>query len=47
MLKCRVVDTAFTWGEDKLLRTPWHESVLYETHLKGFTMLHPDVPAVS
>src|ERR687884_125528 len=25
MPKCRVVDTAFTWGEDRQLRTPWHE----------------------
>ena len=44
MPKCRVVDTAFTWGDDKLLQIPWHESVLYETHLRGFTMLHPAVP---
>ena len=44
MLKCRVVDTAFTWGDDRLLNLPWHESVLYETHLRGFTMLHPNVP---
>src|SRR5918911_4818355 len=44
MPKCRVVDTAFTWGEDRHLRTPWHESILYETHLRGFTMLHPAVP---
>jgi glycogen operon protein len=44
MMKCRVVDTAFTWGDDKLLNIPWHESVLYETHLRGFTMLHPAVP---
>ena len=47
MPKCRVVDTAFTWGDDKLLNTPWHESVLYETHLRGFTMLHPSVPTRS
>jgi glycogen operon protein len=44
MLKCRVVDTAFTWGGDQRPDVPWHESVLYETHLRGFTMLHPDVP---
>jgi isoamylase len=44
MPKCRVVDTAFTWGEDRHLRTPWHESITYETHLRGFTMLHPAVP---
>ena len=44
MLKCRVVDTAFTWGKDQRLDLPWYESVLYETHLRGFTMLHPNVP---
>jgi len=25
-------------------RVPWHKSVIYEAHLRGFTMLHPDVP---
>jgi isoamylase len=44
MPKCRVVDTAFTWGGDRRPDVPWHESVLYEAHLRGFTMLHPDVP---
>jgi glycogen operon protein len=39
-----VIETAFTWGEDRLPRTPWHETVVYETHVKGFTRLHPDVP---
>jgi glycogen operon protein len=45
MPKCQVVDPAFTWGEDRPPRTPWHQSVLYEVHPRGFTMLHPDVPA--
>jgi isoamylase len=44
MPKCRVVDTAFTWGEDRSPRTDWHASILYEMHVKGFTRLHPDVP---
>jgi isoamylase len=39
-----VVDTAFTWGGDRPLRTPWHETLIYELHVKGFTALHPDVP---
>jgi glycogen operon protein len=39
-----VVDSAFTWGDDRPLRTPWHETLIYELHLKGFTALHPDVP---
>jgi glycogen operon protein len=45
MPKCMVVDTAFTWGEDRPPRTPWHDTVIYELHVKGFTMRHPDVPA--
>jgi isoamylase len=44
MPKPRVVDTAFTWGDDKPPRTPWHETIIYELHVKGFTMLHPEVP---
>jgi isoamylase len=39
-----VVDTAFTWGDDAPPRIPWHETVIYEVHVKGFTMLHPEVP---
>jgi glycogen operon protein len=39
-----VVDQAFTWGGDQLLRRPWHETVIYELHVKGFTALHPEVP---
>lgn len=42
--KSVVVDESFDWGDDKLLRTPWHETVIYETHVKGFTKLHPDIP---
>jgi isoamylase len=43
--KCRVVDPAFTWGDDRPPRTPWHDTVIYEAHVKGLTMRHPDVPA--
>ena len=43
MPKCVVVDTAFTWGNDRLLHTRWHEPVVYEMHVRGYTMLHPDV----
>jgi isoamylase len=39
-----VVDTAFTWGEDRPPRTPWHKTFIYELHVKGFTMRHPGVP---
>ena len=44
MPKNRVVDSAFTWGADKPPRIPWHDTIIYELHVKGFTMCHPDVP---
>ncbi len=44
MPKCRVVDGAFTWGHDRPRPVPWSDTVLYETHPRGFTMRHPDVP---
>ena len=42
--KAVVIEQAFTWGEDRLLQTPWEKTVIYEVHVKGFTMRHPDVP---
>jgi glycogen operon protein len=39
-----VIDPSFTWGNDQPPRTPWHKTVIYELHVKGFTMRHPDVP---
>jgi len=45
MPKCRVIDPAFTWGEDRRPRVPWHDTVIYELHVRGFTMRHPEVPA--
>jgi isoamylase len=45
MPKNKVVDSAFTWGADAPPRIPWHETLIYELHVKGFTMCHPDVPA--
>jgi glycogen operon protein len=44
MPKCVVVDTAFTWAVDRPPRRPWHETVLYELHVRGHTMRHPEVP---
>jgi glycogen operon protein len=40
-----VVEPAFTWGDDQPPRTPWHNTVIYEVHVRGFTMRHPDIPA--
>ncbi len=34
----------FDWAGDRLLCRPWHETVIYETHVKGFTMRHPEIP---
>ena len=39
-----VIDTSFTWGDDRAPRTPWHETVIYELHVKGFSKLNPQVP---
>jgi len=42
--KSVVVDTAFTWGDDRQPQTPWSRSIIYECHVKGMSMLHPRVP---
>ena len=39
-----VVDPAFTWGDDRPPRTPWHNTVIYELHVRGFSKSHPDIP---
>lgn len=44
MPKSVVVDEFFDWEDDELLRTPWHETIIYELHVKGFTQLHPAIP---
>jgi glycogen operon protein len=43
--KSVVVDDAFDWGGDRPPDTPWRSTVIYETHVRGLTKLHPDVPA--
>jgi glycogen operon protein len=43
MMKARVIDSAFTWGKDRLLQTSWEKTIVYETHVRGFTMRHPAV----
>jgi isoamylase len=42
--KCVVIDPAFSWGNDAPPATQWHETIIYELHVKGFTMRHPAVP---
>ncbi len=39
-----VLDPTLTWGDDRPPRTPWHRTVIYEMHVKGFTKLNPLVP---
>jgi glycogen operon protein len=39
-----VVNPYFDWANDRLPRTPYNESVIYEAHVKGLTQTHPDVP---
>jgi isoamylase len=43
--KCVVVDPTFMWTDDRPLKTPWEETIIYEVHVKGFTQQHPEVPA--
>jgi len=40
-----VIDSSFTWGADRSPAIPWHRTVIYEMHPKGFTQLMADVPA--
>ncbi|MBI4493328.1 MAG: glycogen debranching protein GlgX [Chloroflexi bacterium] len=42
--KSVVINPYFDWGHDRPPRTPWHETVIYETHVKGFTIRHPAIP---
>jgi len=39
----QVVDSAFSWDDDRPPRVPWDETVLYELHVKGFTKRHPGI----
>ncbi|MCA8931100.1 MAG: glycogen debranching protein GlgX [Rhodospirillaceae bacterium] len=45
MPKCRVVDDAFTWGDDRPPDTPWDRTVVYEAHVRGLTQLNTRLPA--
>ena len=44
MPKCVVVDTAFTWGDDRRPNRAFDETVIYEVHVKGFSQLWEEVP---
>ncbi len=45
MPKCQVADTAFNWDNDAPPRISWENTVIYELHVRGFTIQHPDVAA--
>lgn len=42
--KSVVVDHNYDWGDDVPPRIPYHQTIIYETHVKGFTRLHPQIP---
>jgi isoamylase len=42
--KAVVVDHNFDWEGDKFPKIPYHKTIIYETHVKGFTKLHPELP---
>ncbi|HEY7493075.1 MAG TPA: glycogen debranching protein GlgX, partial [Candidatus Tectomicrobia bacterium] len=42
--KCIVIDSTFAWEQDQPPRTAWHNTLIYEVHVKGITARHPEVP---
>ena len=42
--KSVVVNPFFEWDRDEPLRLPWQDTIVYETHVKGLTIKHPDIP---
>jgi len=42
--KSVVVSDYFDWGNDRRPEIPWRKTVIYEAHVRGLTMKHPDVP---
>ena len=44
MPKAVVTAESFDWGDDRPPRTPWSDTVIYETHLRGLTMRHGAIP---
>jgi isoamylase len=40
-----VINPYFDWADDRPPRTPYHETLIYETHVRGMTLRHPEVPA--
>jgi isoamylase len=42
--KSVVIDSNYDWEGDKPPKVSYHKTIIYETHVKGFTQLHPDIP---
>jgi isoamylase len=42
--KSVVIDPYFDWEDDEFPKIPYHKTIIYEMHVKGFTQLHPDIP---
>jgi len=43
MPRCVVDQPYFDWSGDRRLQIPWHETIIYEIHVKGLTATHPDI----
>jgi isoamylase len=42
--KSVVISPFFDWTDDRHPRTPYHETVIYEAHVRGLTITHPEIP---
>jgi isoamylase len=40
-----VINPYFDWTDDRPPRTPYHETLIYEAHVRGLTLRHPEIPA--
>ncbi|WP_260513977.1 glycogen debranching protein GlgX [Serratia fonticola] len=46
MPKCVVIDESYDWQDDRPPATPWGKTVIYEAHVRGLTLTHPEIPDV-
>jgi isoamylase len=45
MPKNVVINPFYDWGNDRAPQIPYHETIIYEAHVRGLTLCHPEVPA--
>ena len=43
-MKSVVINPSFDWGRDQAPQIPYHETIIYEAHVRGLTLRHPDIP---